>query len=402
MTRSILVPLCAALVHTGCVKSVIPQYEAARDRALAEPPPVSEGWRPDAVMALSAEALEPVIQQVLEQQGTLSETIDLKVGSATPKLTISDLTLRGTKRCEGCIRVDAELTGSLRWVTPVASGRQSLDASLSLDAVVQAVEDAGQWQVRIAPRNLRDIDVDIGGKTLSYAEAPVREWINQNLLADIPPQTLATLGNADLPLRAIRIDAKGATVQLELRTRSQSTQNLDSDDTPLHEGWQLTIADSTLTQLAAAASFQNGEVGYSIVPEPLSFSLTENQEFALRLRLWKTKGRGWWRDYQITGTTSLRGRGLRLEPTAVEETGQSPGANVVDPLAMIGEGVILNTLEKALTTSLPMRHRSDLGGIESTAKITHISPHTEAIRLSGTLEVSTVKAPKKPSKRAPR
>jgi hypothetical protein len=402
LTRSTPLLIFATLVHSGCVKSVIPQFEAARDRALAAPPPAPEDWRPDAVMQLSGETLKPVIQQILEQHGTLTETIDLKLGTLTPRLTISDVSLRGTKRCAGCIRVDVDLTGSVRWVTPLASGRQKLDASLSLDAVAQAIDDRGQWQVRLAPRNLRNVDVDLDGKTLSYAKAPIQDWIGQNLLSDIPPQTIATLGDAELPLRAIRVDATGATVQLELLTRSNSLQTLPVQSGTLKEGWQLTIANGTLTHLAAAASFQNGVVGYAIVPEPLAFALDTHHHFTLKLRLWKTSGRGWWRDYEITGTASLQGKGLHLEPTAVEELAQSPGANFVDPLAMIGESVILNTLEKALTTSLPTRHRSDLGGVKSTAKITDIHSSSEAITLSGTLDVSPSKDAKGPPKRSPR
>jgi len=353
-------------------------------------------------MQVSAQALTPLIQEIIERHGTLTKKIDLKIGTLTPRLSISSLSLRGARNCQGCVRVDAELDGSLRWVTPIASGREALSASLSFDAVAEAVEDEGVWSVQIAPRNLRDVAVDVAGQKLSYAEAPVRAWIDRDLLRAIPPQTIATLGDAGLPLRAVRVDAIGSTLQLSLLSRSPHPIGVSIAEGVLDTGWQLTISPDTLTDLAAAAAFENGVVGYAVVPVPLGFSLEPDQAFTLDLRLWKISGRGWWRDYRITGTASLRGKGIRLEPSSVEEAGQSPGADWVDPIAMIGEGVILNTLEKALTTTLPTRHRSQIGGVQTTAKILDIKPHSSAILVVGDLVIPATEDPKEPPKKGRR
>ena len=398
MTRSISILSLGALLLGGCAKSVIPLYEAAREQALSKPPPAGSDWSPDAVMQISGSALEPLIAEFLSDQGTFSEKIDLKIGSVTPKLTLEQLSLRGSKKCTGCVRVDAELSGSLRWVTPIASGREDLGASLSFDAVAEAVEAQGRWSIQMAPRNLRQVQVDVAGKKLSYAEVPVREWIDRTLLSEMTPRTVADLGEATLPLRAVRVDAVGTTLQLELLSQSPTPTAVEVEPTPLSQGWRLTIATDTLTDLAAAAAFENGEVGYAVVPVPTAFSMVSEEVFALDLRLWRTQGRGWWRDYRITGTAQVRDRRLRLEPTEVEEAGQSPGADWVDPLAMIGEGVILNTLEKALTTTLPSRHRTELGGVSTTAHILDIRPSSSSIVVSGDLTL----AEKEKSPAAPR
>ena len=63
----VLVPLL-----TACPKSIIPDYEAARAEALAEPGPAPTGWTPDAALTLSNNLIDTLITTALAEQGALA------------------------------------------------------------------------------------------------------------------------------------------------------------------------------------------------------------------------------------------------------------------------------------------------------------------------------------------
>jgi len=394
--------LAAALLCGGCAKSVIPLYESAREAALAKPGKVKDDWKPDAVLHLSADALNPLIEAVLEKHGTLSEKLDLKVGTLTPNLKVKKLTLGPAKGCKGCIGVDAKLAGSVAWRTVIAKGKEDLSANLSFNAVVEVIEEDDQFVIHMIPKNLRDVSAKVAGKSLDYAEGPIEKWVAANVLDDIPPLPIAKLGSGEVPLRAVRASATGDTIQLQLLTSSPTPKSVAVDRTKVESGWKLEISTDSLVDLAAAASFENGAVGYSVVPIPTGLAFADGEQFTLDLRLWRIKGKGWWRDYEITGTTKLTDKGLKLKPESVEEAGQSPGADVADPLAMIGEGVILKTIEKALTTTLPSDQKTRVDGVKTNVKITDIGPFSNGVAVSGDLTVASAKSEDRTQKKGKR
>ncbi len=393
----------AALLGTGCAKSVIPLYEAAREAALAKPGAVASNWKPDAVLTLSPGTLNPIVKALLQEHGTLTERIDLKVGTITPRLHVKKLTLGAAGDCSECIGVEAKLDGSVAWKTPIAKGKETAKANIAFDAMVEVVEEGGSFSVRMAPRNLRDVRVTVAGKSLSYAEAPIEKWVDSKLLDSIPAQPIAKLGSSELPLRAVRaIGGEGIVLMLLTSSPSPKPLRVEVDELAALGDWQLVISTDSLTDLAAAAAFENGEVGYSVVPVPTAISFNDGDEFTLDLRLWRTKGKGWWRDYQVTGTTRITDKGLKLKPQSVSEAGQSKGANFVDPLAMIGEGVILKTIEQALTTTLPTDHGSKVGGVATSVVITDVSPLSAGVSVSGDLVLKGGKAGNRGQKKGKR
>jgi hypothetical protein len=116
--------------------------------------------------------------------------------------------------------------------------------------------------------------------------------------------------------------------------------------------------------------------------EPTSLDL-DGGEFALGLRLWRLKGKGWWRDYTIRGDLTLVNQVLKLQPKEVQEGERSQGAALVDPLALLGESLILRVIEDAAAQSVPIGQATSVGGLTLKAKVSQAQGVADALMLSG-------------------
>jgi hypothetical protein len=101
----------------------------------------------------------------------------------------------------------------------------------------------------------------------------------------------------------------------------------------------------------------------------------------------RIKGRGWWRDYTITGTVEPKQKRIVLNPEEVVVGEKSDGAAVVDPLAALGRGVILRSIENALSTAFPAGRNESVGGLRTRMEIDQIFGEGPIVEIAGTLEV---------------
>jgi hypothetical protein len=84
---------------------------------------------------------------------------------------------------------------------------------------------------------------------------------------------------------------------------------------------------------------------------------------------------------------SVQGGSVHLEPKNVEELGKSPGAGLVDPLAALFEGRILDAVSDSVATSLPATEAQDLGVVQLRAETTAVSGRDSTLVVDGKLLV---------------
>lgn len=350
--RAHLLPI---LLTTGCAASVIPAFEAARDRALADPGPAPEAWQPDAIITMSPVLVDLSLRRLLESQTEVAGALDVGLLKATPRVTVEHVAL-GTGTCDRCLSVDAGLSGTLVVDTLLGSASAPMRAELSFDAEFEVLELDGSWTVTLAPRAVRTVEVHVAGADLTALTEPVVGWLTDALSGHRVP--VADLGSPSLPLRAMRVAPVGEGLRLELLTDTPTPAPvLEPDGLPL-DGWRLDLATDSLLDLARAASLGAEPGEHGIVAEPTALFATAD-EFVLNLRLWRVMGRGWWRDYEIHGTLTVADGEIALTPERVVDLGHSRGASWTDPLAGLAHGRILRTVERALETSVPAIHDTE-------------------------------------------
>jgi hypothetical protein len=337
----------------GCA-SILPAYQEAREAALADPGPAPESWAPDAVIHLSAALIDDVVAAAITEHGTFQATVDAGLATLEPRLRVDRLKFVRGDRCDDCVGVEIALDGEVAWTTPVLSGSTPVTADGRLDAIFTVEPSADRWQVTVRPRRLRDLTVELGTMKASAAglSSALREWIDASLLASVPAQPIASLGEG-LPVRAVRVVPDARTLQIHVLTNVPEPGAVDVAEARPKDGWRLDIAASSLLALARAEAFRAGPVTHDVLPEPTSLVVTDDG-FQLGLRLWRVRGKGWWRDYTIEGTAGVKRGRLELEPISVVEGDRSPGAALVDPIAALGEGVILKAIEGAVDTTVPL------------------------------------------------
>ena len=138
-------------------------------------------------------------------------------------------------------------------------------------------------------------------------------------------------------------------------------------------------------------------LSHDVVADPRALDIKRGA-FELQLRLWRIKGRGWWRDYTVSGSFTHENGRVVLEPKDVRQTGQSPGAVLVDPLAALAEGHILDGMARALQTSVPTTSSQDVGGAPMTVRIDTAWGAGALVSLKGTLDTGAKAPTKKPEK----
>jgi hypothetical protein len=377
----------ALLTAIGCAKSVIPLYEAAKADALADPGPAPARWSPDAWMQISAPTLDALLEALVTENAALSTEIDAGLATIRPKLSVAGLTLRAAEGCAGCLTVDLDLGGTVGWSTALGDGSTGLTAGGVFDVAFELQRDGRAWTVLAAPRRLRHIQVTLAGGKFAVPTGPITDWITANLLANVPPMPIAAFPGDDLPLRALAVLPLADGVRVEALTQAPTPIAAPNPPARLADGWMVGISEGSLLAAARAEAFRAGPVAYGVVPEPTALDLGDGR-FLLGLRLWRTEGRGWWRDYEIRGSYDVDGRGLHLTPDDVTEIAQSSGAIFADPLAALAEGRILESIEDAFAIALPVEGTAAVGAVPTTVTVSSIRPDGPGgIRAQGSLQV---------------
>lgn len=373
------------LAITGCA-SVLPEFEAAKSRALAEPGPTPSQWQPDAVLHMSGHAVNAIVRDAIQDYGTFSARIDLAALALVPNLDLTEMSVSASEGdCDDCLGVAIKLDGTLGLETPIGKTSTTLAATGSMDVrfPIDEAED-GTWTVNVQPTRFRFLDVTVGPLTAGVGGLgeTVQGWIDRNLIASVPPQPMMALAPEALAVKALRIVPDQGSVQFHLLTRATDRGAVAMDGPVPEVGWRMDLSQRSLVALARTEAFKADPMTRGIVAVPNLFSM-DSDSFVLGLRLWRTEGRGWWRDYEVQGTVRVEEAEIRLKATEVDQVAKSPGAATADPLVALARGLILKFIEDAFETTLPAVQGQD----DMVAVIDSIEARNGALRTFGSLSV---------------
>ncbi|MBT3222901.1 MAG: hypothetical protein HN348_27810, partial [Proteobacteria bacterium] len=291
--------------------------------------------------------------------------------------------------CNDCLKVNTTLGGDLRWSFLGQQNKIPFSAQVKFKTNIEVVDNNGVFSVTLAPKSIDELTVNIDkldARVKGLAEGPIKNWVEDNLLAKVPPHKLGEFGDAKAPLRALKVLPANRGLRLGMLTSSPSPQAVAITDPKITDGWELDISMDSLLDIAKAKAFAAGPVAHDVVVEPTSLEIRRDN-FSLGIRLWRIKGKGWWRDYTAKGTLELKPKKIKLTPSDVEEGDKSPGAVFVDPLAALGEGIILNAIEDAIATSLPTTKSTNLSGLKAKLNVANLTKSGGSLVITGDIEL---------------
>lgn len=374
----------------GKNKAVFKAYEDARTAAFTDPGPAPARWSPDVRVTVSRPTLDAVITQVLDKRGAFAGTFTKAGASVQPEVLVERLTLGPSSRCDDCMAIDLDFTGSITWSAgPLGQGELPMSGQLAFDAAFDASLADGVWTVRAQPRDVRSVQVRVdgwSGALKNLAEEPLRKWLDEQFVRKIEPIPVTTYGGDDLPLRALDLRATPQGLVVDLLTTMPGGGDVGATTAAPRDGFVAFVAPQTLIALARREMFEAGPQTYDIVPEPTSLSV-EGGRFELGLRLWKVAGAGWWRDYTASGRLGAKSDAIELAADEVTEGEKSRGAEVADPLFWLGEGIVQREMQKAINASVPSTQRQRAAGMGAVTRITRIDGADGALRVTGSIEV---------------
>lgn len=353
------------LICSGCGGTVLPLYEEQRLAALAEALPAPSSWTPDGRIAISERMLQTIGAESTKtaQQGNSKLVLSGPGFSSHPSFKLQKLSL-AQGDCTQCFALTASFVGDVTWRLLTKSGTSPFTAEASIQAEVLIEQDKLGWHIRLKPKDIEHVKLETKGwsSTLNAALAkPLERWLKTQIGELLPEIPLADLPESSLPVRAARARSIDGALVVEFLTPAGTAETMQP--VKLRKGWSVDLSTEALIAIARADSFRKGPDSHGIVVTPITFK-PNRQAFELEMRIWRLKGAGWWRDYRVSGEIEAKPGAIKLTSNDVLELDQSAGAAFVDPLAALGEALIIKAIEDAITTSLPSTKSVDIGGAQ--------------------------------------
>jgi hypothetical protein len=385
--------LLAAAFTAGCGPSILSQFEEAKLEALADPGPVPATWSADAELGLSWELVSSLVVHELQQRIAEADEplrIELPLGAEVvlePELELGETSIGPARACEACVKVDAAFDGQIGW-----SLRQ-LEGSIPVDLVVQAVLEMTTLQQGAAAT----VHAELRRATVQLPESlelerlkidlndPLAVWLQERIERQFPSIPVAEIGADEVPIRALRLQSGDEHLKVQVLTRSPVRAPGGVKPSPGGD-WYLSIDERALAGIARREAFEAGELDFEVHADPRSLEV-DQQAFTLGLRLWRLAGAGWWRDYQVQGRLSIEGDRIELQAEEVRELEHSRGAALVDPLALLAKGYILDAIEEALQVARPAEISESVGGARLVLGVEQAQGGQGALTLLGTAEL---------------
>lgn len=368
-------PLLLTLLSLlGCAPDVIGMYADERAAALLTSTGVPSGWQPDARLRISPDALTAAISTALKSSvsGDLPATsVSLPLSQSAqmqPSLTLDKATISPTDACSPCLEFDGNLLGKVRWNISSLTGSFPFEVAasgiLAIEVENGKPDSTGKSPKTIRARltEIRSIKVrvmEIGGLGVNPSSS-LEKSLQNVLLQRLQPIKLTTLDTGSLPVLDLRLATSSAGLSVDLLTDVPTGAALPALPAQASDV-EIAISEASLLGLARRAAFTQGPVSMDVALDPRAIMFSGDR-FTMQLRLWRLIGKGWWRDYTVTGKVRVENGQIKLVPEKVTEGEKSPGAGFVDPMAALFEGTILSTIEKGMRQSLPATHSEKLGG----------------------------------------
>ncbi len=380
--------LLAALA--ACAPSVHPDFEAARTAALADPGPPPTNWQPDVVARLSNTTIQQAIRAVLDQNGSFKTRFSAGMFAAEPELKIAQLNLSPSRRCAGCVLASASLTGKLTVTGFGTNMSVGLGADTDLDVEFSSQNDGDTFSLWLRPEHLGKVNLNLGAINANIAALvsnPLQRWLMDTAMISLPKIRLATFGSNELPLRAFRVEPSQQGLVIGLLTRAPSNALIGPIDAPPPSaGFDVWVRPETVIAIARAEVFKRGLLDMDLLVEPTHLELA-NQTFDLDLRIWRMTGKGWWRDYDVDGRVNVNNGAIQLNADEAQVVETSKGAGWVDPLAALGSGIILDLMEKTMTTAIPAGQTAQVGATRTEIGLVGMTQVGQNLKLTGSFAV---------------
>ena len=374
-------------------------YEQARSEALTDPGPAPADWEPDAVLGLSWPLATTLLSAEVEQHMAGKATgveVDLPLGmkaSLTPELSYKDAELTASSACDSCVDLKARFKGRLAWSVGYFDGHVPLSMRAELCLELQSsTGETTQVEAALREATIRLPDIPEIKRVDIDLDNPLAEWALGRMKTDFPRIPVAELKSEKTDTRALRVKTSADYLQIEILTSSPIREQPPASAEAGHD-WVLSVSQTALLGLARRAAFEEGELAYEVYADPQGLEV-EGDRFTLQLRLWRLKGSGWWRDYQVSGALAVEGERLHLDPQDVAEADHSRGAALVDPLAVLAKGAIIAAIEDGLTVARPATMRESVGGSRVTLSAEQAQGSEGSLHLMGAASVAEKKSKK--------
>jgi hypothetical protein len=369
---------------TGCPSSVLAEYQASKAEILGAPEELAANWKPEVRVRLSPDLAEAVVAAVLEEGLSTKRAITVSgpLGASVrvePSVDVKELSLGAAKSCERCVNARASLDGKVGYDVAGFRGSVPLHGQLAVDVALQLVRTADDWSASASVEDVQSLQIEVPHAGKVELAGGLEQWARSGL-REAPAIPLGSFGGGGLPIRAARVAWNGDAAELEGATDVVGGAPVSAGG-GAPAGWSVSLDTQTLLALARRAAFEKGALSHDVAVDPKALRIEDGGAFTLDLRLWRLTGAGWWRDYTVHGTLAIDGGKLVVRSDDVTETGKSRGAGFADPLALLVEGRILQSIADAFDRAIPLRTGS-IGGI--TPRASAISVEGSRVTLEGT------------------
>ena len=373
----------------ACAPNVVAQYEEERVRALqiASERPVK--WEPDLRLQIADADFESAVSAAV--RAAIADVpvtrVDLPLGFVAeirPTMSLVKLDAGVSGACDTCLRFDAVLDAKARWSVSGAGGTFPFTVGLEGTFMVE-VKDGHELRAR--PRSVDGVKIrvaDLGAFQVNPS-TNLQNTLREAVQARLPVVAIADLAGTGLPIRDLRVKTGTSGILMEVLSNVPGSLPVTPAEA-LSSGVRVSISETALVGLARRSAFEQGELAMKVAADPRTL-VVDGDRFSMNLRLWRLVGRGWWRDYTITGRLRIDDGKLVLTPDDVSEIAQSAGAGLVDPLAALFEGQVLAAIERAVGQSLPASRNEDLGVVRMRAAARSVQGRDGTLTVDGVLEV---------------
>ena len=361
---------------TGCPSSVLAEYQASKAEVLGAPAELGTNWKPEVRVRLSHDLAEAVVGSVLEEGLSTKRAITVSgplgvSARVEPSVDVKELSLGAAKSCERCVNARASLDGKVGYDVAGYRGSVPLHGRVAADVALALVRNGEEWSASATIEDVQSLEIDVPHAGKVALEGELEQWARRGL-REAPAIPLGSFGGGGLPIRAARVAWIGDAAELEGATDVVGATPV-SPGGAAPAGWAVSLDTQTLLALARRAAFEQGALSHDVAVDPRGLRIGDGGAFTLDLRLWRLTGAGWWRDYTVRGTLAIDGGKLVVRSEDVTETGKSRGAGFADPLALLVEGRILQSIADAFDRAIPLRAGSIAG----------ITPRASAISVDG-------------------
>ncbi len=366
----------------SCGPSVTGLYDRTKVDALANAAPLADDWAPEAVVHIQGGLVKSLVQNLLEEalaEDKVGYKTKLPMGMTadlTPRFRVQQLVLAPSPRCRTCFAATSKLQGTVHWSVGPIGGNIPATVKVEGDFWIKTKGSDAQgsdaqgsdaqgsdegFALSLVMAELSHLETKVGQFRGITPSAETVAWAKRRLLDASKPISMGEIGGSQLPIADLRVlPSQRGGVRIELATTAHGRTPITSDSPALAGDWVAGISTGTLLSLVRRAAFERGEIQMGIYVDPRELTV-DGENFTLLLRLWRVGRRAWWRDYRVEGTLAASPHRIRFLPEHVEELGHSRRAKVVDPLAMLAEGLLLEAVAQGTMQALPTPRKTQVG-----------------------------------------